>query len=103
MTDELEMHERRLTFCFTNTLLSREALSEHLNPHGLFRGLGRKVRTHRARSPILSPVILMILLYICFTSLETHAQKDHPQGENLNPDLGPDSFQYMTMHRVFIE
>lgn len=39
MTDELELHERHLSFCFRNTLFSRDASWEHLNPQGLFRDI----------------------------------------------------------------
>lgn len=44
-----------------------------------------------------------MILYICFTNLETDVQKDHPRGPDPNPDPRLDSFQCMTMHKVFIE
>lgn len=60
LTDELEMHEHHLSFCFT-TLFSPERSMGPLNPQGLFRDLwnGTKVpqstfprqRPHRGRWP----------------------------------------------------
>ena len=51
MTEELEIYERRLSFSFRNTLLSRESLWEHLNPQGLFRSIGSKLGMPKSAVP----------------------------------------------------